>query len=175
MTDPLIRQLVEARLKAGLSQRKVARAMPTVQSHLWLLEHGSDPQLSTLRRWARVFGLDVALVPLAYHPTFEVPQTAPKVPADAAATDGHLAAGDSASHAGSTADDHAFQSGGMTDIQQVIKRELWARLDEVMRPVGSRHELDISATTLGDWLGDRVFAALVEAGLASAAPTGGII
>lgn len=53
------------------------------------------------------------------------------------------------------------------DMQRVIKDELWARLDEVMRPVGSRHELDVSATTLGDWLGDRVFAALFEAGFAA--------
>jgi hypothetical protein len=50
-----------------------------------------------------------------------------------------------------------------TETQQVIKRELWARLDEVMRPEGSMHQLDIGPTTLGDWLGDRVYAALVDA------------
>lgn len=50
------------------------------------------------------------------------------------------------------------------DAQQVIKRELWGRLDEVMRPVGSKHEIDIGPTTLGEWLGDRVYAALMEAG-----------
>jgi hypothetical protein len=54
--------------------------------------------------------------------------------------------------------------------QKVIKDELWARLDEVMLPVDSIHELVLSATTLGDWLGDRVFAALFEAGCL-AAPT----
>lgn len=51
----------------------------------------------------------------------------------------------------------------MTAVQQVIKNELWARLDEVMRPDGSMHQLDIGPTTLGDWLGDCVYAALLEA------------
>lgn len=50
----------------------------------------------------------------------------------------------------------------MTDIQQIITQELWARLDEVMRPDGSMHQLDIGPTTLGDWLGDRVYAALID-------------
>jgi hypothetical protein len=54
---------------------------------------------------------------------------------------------------------------GPTYPQVVIKRELWARLDEVMRPAGSMHETDVGPTTLGDWLGDRVYAALLEAGL----------
>ena len=85
--DPLVAQLVAARKAAGMSQRGLASAMGTVQSHVWQLENGTQVHgagLTVLRRWAQVFGLQPALVPLDY-------ETAPAVactPAGNGATEG---------------------------------------------------------------------------------------
>lgn len=55
-----------ARRAAGLTQKDVAEAMGTTQSAISDLERGdTDPQLSTLQRYARATGarLDIALTP----------------------------------------------------------------------------------------------------------------
>ncbi len=57
----LIRELLSARITAGLTQEDVAVAMGTTKSAVSRLEGGGkhSPSLSTLQRYARAVGCDV--------------------------------------------------------------------------------------------------------------------
>jgi DNA-binding XRE family transcriptional regulator len=57
----LVRQLLRARMKAGLTQEEVARRMGTTKSAISRLEGVGkhSPSVSTLRRYARAVGCDV--------------------------------------------------------------------------------------------------------------------
>ncbi len=61
----LARQLIEARVKAGLTQEDVARRMGTSQPTVARLESGHKPSLKTLERYAEAVGMkvDIHLVP----------------------------------------------------------------------------------------------------------------
>lgn len=61
----LARQLIEARAKAGLSQRDLAERMGTSQPTVARLEGGHKPSLKTLERYANALGMevDIRLVP----------------------------------------------------------------------------------------------------------------
>lgn len=64
----LIRALLEARAKAGLTQAEVAKRMGTTQSVVARIESGrAAPNLKTLDRYARAVGRRIAvkLVPAA--------------------------------------------------------------------------------------------------------------
>jgi transcriptional regulator with XRE-family HTH domain len=59
----LVRELTSLRQGLGLSQTLIAARMGTSQSSLARLEAGEmDPRLSTVERYARALGLDLALV-----------------------------------------------------------------------------------------------------------------
>lgn len=69
----LLRQLLDARKRAGLTQEEVATRMGTTRSAISRLEGSRKhlPALTTLRRYADVLGCDVEinLVPRASQPT----------------------------------------------------------------------------------------------------------
>jgi len=75
--DPLIAQLRDLRIKAGLTQTQVAEASGTSQQHLSQVENGrQQPSLGWLRAVAQVLGVQPGpLVPLAY-------ETGPVAPRD---------------------------------------------------------------------------------------------
>ncbi len=61
-TRRLLRDLAERRRQSGLSQTVVAARMGTSQSALARLESGeSDPRISTVERYARAIGEELAL------------------------------------------------------------------------------------------------------------------
>jgi DNA-binding XRE family transcriptional regulator len=64
----LVRELLAARLRAGLTQEQVAESMGTTKSAISRLEGGAkhSPSVSTLRKYARAVGCDVQirLVPM---------------------------------------------------------------------------------------------------------------
>ncbi|MEB3360505.1 MAG: helix-turn-helix transcriptional regulator [Synechococcaceae cyanobacterium] len=68
----LLKQLLDARKRAGLTQEEVAFRMGTTRSAISRLEGSRKhlPALTTLRRYADVLGCDVEinLVPRAGHP-----------------------------------------------------------------------------------------------------------
>ena len=57
----LIRTLIEARARAGLSQGEVAKRMGTTQSAIARLEGGHKPSLKTLERYAKATGSRVEI------------------------------------------------------------------------------------------------------------------
>lgn len=59
----LVRELLAARLKAGLTQEQVAVSMGTTKSAISRLESGSShsPSVSTLKRYAEAVGCDVEI------------------------------------------------------------------------------------------------------------------
>jgi DNA-binding XRE family transcriptional regulator len=69
----LLRQLLDARKRAGLTQEEVAMRMGTTRSAISRLEGSRKhlPALTTLRRYANVLGCDVEinLVPRGSQPT----------------------------------------------------------------------------------------------------------
>jgi transcriptional regulator with XRE-family HTH domain len=62
-TSRLIDDLKAARLARGFSQGDVAARMGTTQSAVARLETNADPRLSTIERYARALGVDVAFEP----------------------------------------------------------------------------------------------------------------
>ena len=68
----LIRELLSARLAAGLTQEAVAHSMGTTKSVVSRLESSGkhSPSVSTLKRYAQAVGchLEIRLVPGASHP-----------------------------------------------------------------------------------------------------------
>jgi len=74
----LVRQLLRARMKAGLTQEEVARRMGTTKSAISRLEGVGkhSPSVSTLRRYARAVGCEVELrlVPVAASGSARVPR-----------------------------------------------------------------------------------------------------
>jgi ribosome-binding protein aMBF1 (putative translation factor) len=57
----LVRQLVDARERIGLTQTELAKRMGTTQPAIARFEGGdSDPRLSTVERYARIVGVDLA-------------------------------------------------------------------------------------------------------------------
>lgn len=63
----LVRELLSARAKAGMTQEEVAASMGTTKSAISRLEGASkhSPSVSTLKRYARAVGceIDIKLVP----------------------------------------------------------------------------------------------------------------
>ena len=57
----LARELIEARVKAGLSQSEVAARMGTSQSAVARLESGHRPSLKTVERYAKAVGRKVEI------------------------------------------------------------------------------------------------------------------
>ena len=57
----LARQLIEARTRAGLSQRDLAVRMGTSQPTVARLEGGHKPSLKTLERYAKALGMEVEI------------------------------------------------------------------------------------------------------------------
>ena len=57
----LIRQLVTARRKANVTQAQVAAALHISQPAVAQFESGSDPQVTTMQRYARALGLQMGL------------------------------------------------------------------------------------------------------------------
>lgn len=58
----LLRSLVSERSRLGLTQRSIAESMETSQSAISELEGGlTDPRLSTLQRYARALGAQLAV------------------------------------------------------------------------------------------------------------------
>ena len=55
----LARELIEARVKAGLTQEQVAERMGTSQPTVARLESGHKPSLKTLERYAQAVGMKV--------------------------------------------------------------------------------------------------------------------
>ena len=55
----LARELIVARVKAGLSQEELARKMGTSQPTVARLETGHKPSLKTLERYAKAVGMKV--------------------------------------------------------------------------------------------------------------------
>ena len=55
----LARELIMARIKAGLSQQEVAERMGTSQPTVARLESGHKPSLKSLERYAEVVGMKV--------------------------------------------------------------------------------------------------------------------
>jgi transcriptional regulator with XRE-family HTH domain len=67
-TNRVARQMMEARLRAGLFQRQLAELMGTSQSTISRLESGQDlPTVATLEKLAEVTGhrLEMRFVPIA--------------------------------------------------------------------------------------------------------------
>jgi DNA-binding XRE family transcriptional regulator len=63
-TRALVRALVDARERAGLTQAEVARRMGTTQPAVARLERGeADPRLSPVERYAEVIGWRVEVLP----------------------------------------------------------------------------------------------------------------
>lgn len=52
----LVRELIQARSRAGLTQSQVAERMGTTQSTIARLESGKSPNLKTLKRYAQATG-----------------------------------------------------------------------------------------------------------------------
>ena len=57
----LARELIEARIKAGLSQSEVAARMGTSQPTVARLESGHRPSLNTVERYAEAVGMRVEI------------------------------------------------------------------------------------------------------------------
>ncbi len=57
----LARELIEARVKAGLTQEEVAERMGTSQPTVARLESGHKPSLKTLERYAEAVGMKVGI------------------------------------------------------------------------------------------------------------------
>ena len=57
----LARELIQARVKAGLSQQALAERMGTSQPTVARLESGHKPSLRTLERYARAVGMKVEI------------------------------------------------------------------------------------------------------------------
>lgn len=57
----LARELIEARVKAGLTQEEVAQRMGTSQPTVARLESGHKPSLKTLERYAEAVGMKVGI------------------------------------------------------------------------------------------------------------------
>ena len=55
----LARELIEARVKAGLTQEEVAERMGTSQLTVARLESGHKPSLKTIERYAEAVGMKV--------------------------------------------------------------------------------------------------------------------
>ena len=55
----LARKLIEARVRAGLTQEEVAERMGTSQPTVARLESGHKPSLKTLERYAKAVGMKV--------------------------------------------------------------------------------------------------------------------
>jgi DNA-binding XRE family transcriptional regulator len=55
----LARELIQARVKAGLTQEQVAERMGTSQPTVARLESGHKPSLKTLERYAEAVGMKV--------------------------------------------------------------------------------------------------------------------
>ncbi len=62
MSD-IIRELAEARARAGLTQAKLAQKLGVLQSRVSRFEHESNPRLDTLQSYARTLDLELILVP----------------------------------------------------------------------------------------------------------------
>jgi len=61
--DPIVQQLVDARVRAGRTQRDVAFFAGISQATLCDAENGRcEPRLGTLRKWAAALDLEPALV-----------------------------------------------------------------------------------------------------------------
>ena len=66
--DPLIAQLRDLRLKAGLKQAEVAEAAGTTFQYLSQVERGKQhPGLAWVRNVGQALGVELAWVPLTYH------------------------------------------------------------------------------------------------------------
>lgn len=67
----LVRELLGARLRAGLTQEEVAASMGTTKSAISRLEAAGkhSPSVTTLKKYARALGCDVEIriVPAAHH------------------------------------------------------------------------------------------------------------
>jgi len=62
LADALLRSLIEAREKAGLSQSEVARRMGVPQPAIVRFEAGThSPTLTTLSRYASAIGVDIGV------------------------------------------------------------------------------------------------------------------
>lgn len=62
--DPIVQQLVDARVRSGRTQRAVAAFAGVSQNTLSDAENGKTlPRLGTLRKWAAVLDLEPALAP----------------------------------------------------------------------------------------------------------------
>ncbi|MBF0624543.1 MAG: helix-turn-helix transcriptional regulator [Magnetococcales bacterium] len=63
----LARELIQARVHAGLTQQEVAERMGTSQSTVARLERGHKPSLNSLERYAAAVGskVEICLVPLS--------------------------------------------------------------------------------------------------------------
>jgi transcriptional regulator with XRE-family HTH domain len=67
----LVRTLVDARKKSGLTQKQVAERMGTTQSAVSDLERtAGDPRLSTLQRFGRAVGLRVRVAAVYDAPAY---------------------------------------------------------------------------------------------------------
>lgn len=61
--DPIVLQLIDARIRSGRTQRDVAFFAGISQATLCDAENGrTEPRLGTLRKWAAVLDLEPALV-----------------------------------------------------------------------------------------------------------------
>lgn len=61
--DPIVQQLIDARVRAGRTQREVAAFAGVAQNTLSDAEAGkTEPRLGTLRRWAAALDLEPTLV-----------------------------------------------------------------------------------------------------------------
>lgn len=70
----LARRLIEARVKAGLSQSDVAARMGTSQPTVARLESGHKPSLRTLERYAEAVGLKVEIRLVAGSLSYDAPR-----------------------------------------------------------------------------------------------------
>jgi transcriptional regulator with XRE-family HTH domain len=68
MTDPdaqtrraIVAALVDLRHALGVPQVELARRMHIVQATLSRIEHGDDPKVSTLQRYARALGIQFTI------------------------------------------------------------------------------------------------------------------
>lgn len=74
----LVRTLVDARKRRGLSQRQVAERMGTTQSAVSDLERtAGDPRLSTLQRFGRAVGVKVGTAVIDQTPLYVAKSIAP--------------------------------------------------------------------------------------------------
>lgn len=70
--QPIIRQLVDARKRQGISQAELGKKMGLPQSHLSKIESGeTDPRMSSLIEIARLLGFELVLIPKQLVPAIQ--------------------------------------------------------------------------------------------------------